>query len=428
MTTDGWGTRNAAAPAPAPAPVDDTLGTPPEPEPPTGSRSTGSGFEDSAWDRTRRWRPTRRGVAVAALLLVALVVLMLTGSRRAGYLDPAAVDPSGSRAVATILGDLGIRVSDVRTTADVASNATGSTVLITDSTLPTAAMIDSVLDAGPARVILVDPFPGTPAFERLAAGTELADLAEGDPVAPGCQLAVAVRAGGASLPGTRYDARSWSDSAQACYDDPESAAVLAIPARAGRPEVVLLGSAHPLTNDGLDEQGNAALALGLLGERDDLVWWRPSPNDPALATEAGASVTDLVPAWVIPVLIQILVACLLVVWWRSRRLGRLVVEPLPVVVRAGETTAGHARLLHSHHARAEAAVHLRARARERIRVRLGLPQAVPPERLVAAVATRSGQSTDDVGRLLYGPDPTTDTDLVALGHDLDELMREVGGA
>ena len=138
-----------------------------------------------------------------------------------------------------------------------------------------------------------------------------------------------------------------------------------IPAREGRPEVVVLGSAHPLTNEGFDAQGNAALALSLLGSRDELVWWRPVPSDPALAGQAGASIAELVPPWVVPVLLQVLVACVLVAWWRSRRLGRLVAEPLPVVVRSGETTAGHARLLHAHHARAEAALHLRARARER---------------------------------------------------------------
>ena len=201
-----------------------------------------------------------------------------------------------------------------------------------------------------------------------------------------------------------------------------------IPARAGRPEVVLLGSAHPLTNEGFDAQGNAALALSLLGSRSELVWWRPVASDPALAGQGGATIRELVPTWVVPVLIEILIACALVAWWRSRRLGRLVTEPLPVVIRSGETTAGHARLLHAHHARAEAATHLRARARERIRVRLGLPSGVPESRLVAAAAARSGRSPEQVGSLLYGPEPTTDAHLVALGHDLEALMVEVGGA
>ena len=385
-------------------------------------------FDDTAWDRARRWRPTPRGAAVAALLLVALVALMLTTTRRTGYLDPAAVDPSGSRAVANILTDQGVRVTDVRTTADAAANATGTTVLVTDPSLLTAAMLTEVLRAGPTRMVLVEPLPGSPALERLAAGTQVVDVAGDDAVEPGCRLEVARRAGSAELPGTRYDARAWIPAGDACYDRPESAALVVLPARDGRPEVVLLGSAHPLTNEGLDAQGNAALALGLLGSRAELTWWRPTPADPALAGQADARIIDLVPDWVLPVLVQILVACGLLAWWRSRRLGRLVVEPLPVVVRAGETTAGHARLLHAHHARGEASIHLRTRARERIRVRLALPQGVGESRLVGAAAARSGRSPEQVGSLLYGPEPTTDAQLVALGHDLEALMVEVGGA
>jgi Domain of unknown function (DUF4350) len=385
-------------------------------------------FDTTAGDRALRWRPSARGLAIAGLMLLALVVLVLTTSRRTGYLDPAAVDPSGSRALANVLGDQGVRVTDVRTTADVAANARGATVLVTDSTLLTTGMVSDVLDAGPARVVLVNPLPGTPALERLAAGTEVADVAGDDAVEPGCRWADARRAGSAELPGNRYDARAWVPAGDACYDSPESAALVVIPARAGRPEVVLLGSAHPLTNAGFDAQGNAALVLGLLGSRDELVWWRPVPSDPALAGQADATIAELVPTWVIPVLIEVLIACLLVAWWRSRRLGRLVTEPLPVVIRSGETTAGHARLLHAHHARGEAATHLRARARERIRARLGLPMGARESRLVAAAAARSGRSLEQVGSLLYGPEPTTDAQLVALGHDLEALMVEVGGA
>jgi hypothetical protein len=289
-------------------------------------------------------------------------------------------------------------------------------------------MLSEVLRAGPTRMVLIEPLPGSPALERLAAGTQVVDVAGDDAVEPGCRLEVARRAGPAELPGTRYDARAWIPAGDACYDRPESAALIVLPARDGRPEVVLLGSAHPLTNEGLDAQGNAALALGLLGSRAELIWWRPSPTDAALAGQADASIIDLLPDWVLPVLVQILVACGLLAWWRSRRLGRLVVEPLPVVVRAGETTAGHARLLHAHHARGEAAIHLRTRARERIRVRLALPLGVGDSRLVGAVAARSGRSPKQVGSLLYGPEPTTDAHLVALGHDLEALMVEVGGA
>lgn len=388
----------------------------------------GPSFTDTAWDRARRWRPTRRGSAVVGLLLLALIVLMLAATPRTGYLDPNAVDPRGSRAVANLLRDQGVRVADVRTTDAVTGQAPGATVLLTSSTLVSTSMLDRVLAADPARLVLIDPIPGSVALDRLAPGVAAEPGADDEPVEARCALAAARRAGTAQLPGSRYDAQAWAGTAAACYDRPEAAALVVIPPRGTRPEVVLLGSGHPLTNGGLDDQGNAALATALLGTERDLVWWRPSPTDPAVRAAAGSSLTELVPSWVVPVLIQVLVACLLMVWWRSRRLGPLVVEPLPVVVRAGETTAGHARLLHAHHARAEAATHLRARAREHVRTRMGLPPAVSGQRLVSAAAARTGRPPEQVGSLLYGPEPTTDTQLVGLGHDLDAVMREVGGA
>ncbi len=384
-------------------------------------------YADTAWDRARRWRPTRGGLAITVLLLVALAVLMLTARPRTGYLDPEAVDPQGSRAVANVLRDQGVRVVDARRTADVRQGASGSTVLLTSTAIVTAPMLDAVLAASPARVVVVEPIPGSPVVQRLAPGLAVAPTGD-DVVTPSCTLPAAHRAGPAELPGGRIDARGLATTTLACYDRAEAAALVVIASSATSPEVVLLGSSFHLTNEGLAQQGNAALATGLLGSRPDLIWWRPTPTDPAIGAGDAVGLVALVPSWTIPVILQLLVGCLLVVWWRSRRLGRLVIEPLPVVVHAGETTAGHARLLHAHHARAEAAAHLRSRAREQIRARLGLPPGVSADRLAAAAAARTGRPPGPMSVLLYGPDPAVDTQLVELEHDLAAVMREVGGA
>lgn len=386
--------------------------------------------EPTTWDRVRRWRPTRRTVALVALMLVALAALTVFRPSRTGYLDPAAVDPSGSRALATLLADQGVSVHDSTTLARTLEAAPGATVLVTDALLPSREMVDELLAARPARIILVGAGPGMPAFDRLAAGVDPAPEAGDDPLDPGCALPAATAAGAATLPGPRYDVRAWvpagGGGGVACYDAPDRAGVAVLPARSTRPEVVLLGSGHPLTNAGLDEQGNAALAMNLLGAEADLVWWRPSPLEPALAGEVPPSLRELLPGWVGAVVMQLLGACLLVAWWRGRRLGPVVVEPLPVVIPAGETTRGRARLLHQQHARGEAAGHLRAATRERLRVRLGLPLGAMPQRLVGALAARTGRTAGALDALLYGPEPTDDAGLVRLEHDLGELVAEVG--
>ena len=142
----------------------------------------------TTWDRLRRWRPTRRTAALAVLLLVALAVLSVARPGRTGYLDPRAVDPQGSRALATLLVDQGVTVHDETTLAGTLRAAPGAGVLLTDALLPTPDMVDEVLAAQPARIILVGAGPGMPAFDRLAAGVEPSEAAGDGPLEPRCAL------------------------------------------------------------------------------------------------------------------------------------------------------------------------------------------------------------------------------------------------
>lgn len=381
----------------------------------------------NAQGRTSRRRPNRFTVALVLLLLFTLAVMLWAGrGTRTGYLDPAAVNPEGSRAVAEVLGNNGVSVQPTQRTADVLAGARGATVLVTDPTILTSEVVDQLLAAGPARLVLVGDYPGTPTLNRLGAGIDIAEGVPPDVVEPGCDYLPAVRAGSAKLPGVRYDTRAWVPRAQACYDTAQSAALVVIPAGSGRPEVVLLGSAAPLRNDGFAEQGNASLILSLLGSQVDLIWWQPSLSDPAIADTGGQTpLMDLLPAWVVPVSVQLFMCALALAWWRSRRMGPLVREPLPVVIHAGETTAGTARLLQASHARGTAAQHLRTQAITRVRVALGLPPQAPRETVVSAVVDRCGQPPAAVEQLLYGGEPATDSQLVELQANLTNLVQEV---
>ena len=108
--------------------------------------------------------------------------------------------------------------------------------------------------------------------------------------------------------------------------------------------------------------------------------------------------------------------------WRARRLGRVVPEPLPVVVRASETTEGRGRVYRAARARGTAADALRVAARARLSTRLGQPDQAG---LLAVTAERSSRGAAAVEALLYGPDPSDDDALVRLADELDTLIREV---
>jgi hypothetical protein len=142
----------------------------------------------------------------------------------------------------------------------------------------------------------------------------------------------------------------------------------------------------------------------------------------------GKSLNDLVPTWLKLAVLQLLVTAGVLALWRARRLGAVVTEPLPVVVRAAEAVEGRSRLYRASRSRATAAEALRAGARDRLARRLGLGPESSRQSLVAAVAAHCGQDAAAIDALLYGAAPSGDAALVELADDLDLLHLEVAGS
>src|SRR5208283_3548354 len=122
--------------------------------------------------------------------------------------------------------------------------------------------------------------------------------------------------------------------------------------------VTAVGSTDFMTNGGLLQAGNAALAMNLAGDRPRLIWYAPHRVEGESA--APTSIYDLIPANVTWIAWQLALVVLLVALWKGRRIGPLVAEELPVVVRASETVEGRGRLYRSRRARDRAAGALRA--------------------------------------------------------------------
>ena len=201
----------------------------------------------------------------------------------------------------------------------------------------------------------------------------------------------------------------------------EEGALLAEP----RPGLVLLGAGQALSNDQVLRADNAAVALRLLGSSDRLVWYVPSLDD--LRADDGVSLSTLLPDWLRPALWLVAIATVALLLWRARRLGALAIEPLPVAVKAIETTRSRGRLYRKAGDRAHAAAVLRASARVRAAERLRLGSHPDPDTLVRDVARHTGRPVADVDALL-GPraaPPATDHDLITLADQLAELDREV---
>ncbi|MEI5011892.1 DUF4350 domain-containing protein [Streptomyces sp. PmtA] len=399
---------------------------------------TGATTATTAASPTTRqiWTRSRGILLVLVILIVAgFVIAVIRSSNGHGRLDPRSTDPSGSRAVAELLKDRGV-TTRVVTTLDEATAAMGpdTTLLVAGPDLLNHRQQDALraaMTSSGGRSVLVAPGPAS--VGTLAPGTSADTPAPVSAREPQCSFPAARRAGSADLGGERYttDNTLGSDS---CYLTDGLPTLLRID-DPGTGDTVLLGAPDILYNDHLDKEGNASLALQLLGSHPHLVWYLPSLSDGSAAEDDGTGgrgegetgIGRLIPSGWLWGTLQLAVAAVLAAVWRARRLGPLVSERLPVAVRASETTEGRARLYRKANARDRAASALRQAARIRIAPLLGVTvaDAHSPEALLPAVSAHLRDGDRDLRTLLFGPAPADDAALIRLADQLDALEREV---
>ena len=372
----------------------------------------------------QRMRANRGLLVIMALVLVlATLVALAQSQQKSGFLDPDATDKSGSRALATVLRAQGVTVIRETTAAGVAADLRTSpdaTLLIAPTGPVSDSMLAAVRDESVGHTVLIEPDPFV--LQEFAPWAETGGRSTStDEVAPGCAFTVAARAGTLPVLGTTYTATR--PGILSCWNG----GVLDSGTVDGG-SVTVVGLTTAFTNAELASSGNASMTMGVLGRSTTLVWWLPSIADPLQVAqgEEQPSIQDLIPSWVGWALLQVVIAMLVVIWWRGRRLGRVVVEPLPVVVRATESVEGRARLYRRGRARGRAADALRTSTTARVRTRLSLPRTADIATVVAAVATRTGRPDTEIAALLSpGSDPTDDVGLTRLANALDALENEV---
>jgi hypothetical protein len=364
----------------------------------------------------KRWR-TVRWVLLALVVIVAVSAAsaLLTGPRPGGRMDPEATSADGAHAIVTLLSDHGV---DVVTAGDIATveRSAGPDSLLVVAPTPNRIDDEGLRRLGdlPGDVLLVEPLSRV--REALAPKVRTAPRTGfgGD---PDCDMPEATRAGDArlDLSGT-YEAVDGAALIR-CYGG-----ALVRYTDDGR-TVTVVGTADFMTNSGLLQEGNAALAMNLAGSRPRVIWYTP---ERVVGESAGAtSIQDLIPERVGWIVLQLCLTVALVALWRSRRMGPLVAEELPVVVRASETVEGRGRLYRSRRARDRAASALRAAAVTRMLPRLGLGVRSDPAAVVETVARRVGHEPPAVEYALFGPSPADDAELLNLARLLDDIERQV---
>lgn len=397
-----------------------------QPGPASPTAVIGDGTTVTSRVRTR-WQQARWPItAVAVFLTVALISSLLTARTSTVPLAPDNPGDAGARALAQILRDQGVRIEYVRTLgAAVAEARDGTTLVVTSTDSLFGVQLDELAQVE-ADLVLIDPVGYH--LEQLTGGSiGIGTTAGGGPQTAQCddpdaQAAEEIAATGGTLVAGGPDAITCFPGADGGADGDAggSYAVLDQPGR----RVVVIGDGALMTNAHLTENGNAALLLRTLGHHEVLVWFVPSYTDTSTAG-TGAGLGDLLPPWFGALSLQVLLVLLALALWRGRRLGRVVTEPLPVTVRAAETTLGRGRLYRRARSRGHAGAALRAGTARRAAARVGLPRSAGATDVIDALARATGRPIEQVAGLLYGPPPTDDAGLLQLARQLDELESEV---
>jgi len=365
-------------------------------------------------------------IVLVGLLLAALTAAVQgTNGPSSTPLDPTSAGASGSKALVRVLEQQG---TDVRVT-DSADGITGGTVFVDDSERALDRTVARRLAREAAHVVLVST--SATALDAFDLDVEPTAQVDGDDTVStaSCTIPAASNASRITATGTAYavpDGKRASAGTVLCAPtgtgDDRAWGLVRVDTPGG--DVTLVGTTAVFRNDTITTAGNAALALGLLGDDDALTWYTPKPGTPDAAPTLGT----LAPPWVPSALALLALVAVAAGFWRGRRLGPLVVERMPVVVRAAETTEGRARLAARTRDRTHALDTLRIAALRRIGRRLGLPRSAHVDEVVRAAAHATGIPDTRVGEVLVGGPTADDRSLVAGAAALDDLERAVTAA
>ena len=392
-----------------------------------------------------RWRRAGLWLLVVVLGVGALAAIAIATTPPGGAMDPEGVEAPGAAALVAVLEQNGVDVQVSTSIEDVSAalraSDGGTSVVVANTTNLGTAAAETLRRESLGVDHLVVLSPSTDQLRALRVDATALPIGAVLQVESRCETETIDQ--GDSLLGidTRYEvagAAQGVPGVKACFPltlEPEDggdgdgegahgAGLLELPSTSVHPPVTIVGSTAGFTNGTITDEDNAAIALRLLGGSPRLLWYQPDVADLAGSASDGGEDPGLLPPWLAPSLALLATSLIVLALVRGRRLGRLVREPLPVVVRAVETTQSRARLYRRAQDRPRAAAVLRIATVDRLRSRLGLRRSDSVETVARAISAASGRPVSEVLTLVAGPEPTDDAALVRLAQDLSDLEEK----
>ena len=388
--------------------------------------SQGSSKGPNPFTRKRpRWSTPVTVVVLLLAVILAVTVLTPDGRGNSDDLDPANPGFSGAQVLAHVLSDHGVSVTVVRSQRELLEETIdGATTVVITGTIRLSKRTAraALAHAGSAAsVVVLDPDPEVTKGMGLPVDSHRANLTDVSAACTGAEVGDEFRLAQARQAYTPTDNGSATTT---CFPDKSDGggAMVSLPAEAGRPPVILLGDDNLITNGAILDADNAAIALHLFGQTDRLVWYVPSLTDISAAETTSRAIA---PAWFQPGVVLATSAVVFLCLWRGRRLGRLVTEPLPVIVRAVETTESRGRMYRKSRDRTRALAVLQLATRRRLAAYLGLSVSSSVTSVAAAAAAVSGRTYHNVLSLLNSPAAHDDSSLLERANTLAALEKEV---
>src|SRR5690625_1997448 len=374
-------------------------------------------------ERIKRWRALI--ITVLCIFAVGVISSLIRPTGNTVPLHPHNSEANGGMALAQILQDRGVSVHTTNSISSAVNRAdTDTTVLVYDAYFLDATNFDDILAAG-ANLVVIEPTFSTLQqlgldlqLESQPTGTDMQELVDAhceDPHAqPARSIPIGIQ-GISDAPGS---------DAQICFtSDAEGPGAYAV-AKDGRAR--FFAQPHPLMNQNLTTGGHAALTIRSLGAKEKVVWVIPSHTE----SQSDDSVTmlDFMPPWFSTVIVLGVFVFVYLAFWRGRRLGRLVTEPLPVEVRAAESTIGLGHIYRRGNELGHAAQALRSGTMLRCANRLGVSPTADGTAIASAIAHAVDRPYEEISQLLLGPPPSSENNLIVLTQMLDRLESEVNAS
>ena len=373
-----------------------------------------------------------------AILIVALAVgagianTVLAGRNDQRSYSPDSLEKDGVAALAAVLEQSGVQLVHVQKAADLAPSAE-TTVVLTQPDYLSETDAKKVRDSGATVILLGSAYWWDPeiwGFSVNAWTSEaysedmlvedalvredscpllglVEDDADGSTVAPVSQIL--------------YDDESLPSERCFAFDDGYGWA-----RSASYPNVEYYGAGLSLTNEFLDQYSNAGVALRLLSRHSTVLWLEGYASEEFVG-EGDISYGSL-PQWFTLSVAALLLSGLWFAAYKARRFGKLVAEPMPVVVPAEEANEGRARLYQANSAAAHSANVLRAAFISRYASRLGIAPGASPDAVTRAFTAATGQPARAVSDALYTHPVNTDSDLAHVAAALSSLEKEFNNA